>query len=139
MESTDPFPIHFRGKLSEDFERDDISEFIKKYTLKDERVGEYKKAKKLENISENIAIGSLFITLFSFLALILIPTYSITARFIINTLGVPEVLSGYISGTPNVETSTLLVVGIICGISFVFSIISFFVSSSLVAMLMIQA
>lgn len=116
-------------KADDEFTKKRVEEFVEEYTFEREKVEAYKKANKLVSISNLLAGLMVLLFLFSFLAIILIPLYSLAARFILGMVLVPRPLSTYLTDTPSVNLSTLFVVAVLCGTSLMIAIISSKISS----------
>jgi len=116
-------PPHGRYEEPEKrYTREDIEEFAKEHQIPEEAIEKYNKSRRIEDLMETGGLISFLICLVSVLSLFTIPIFSIISGFIVNEISSPELISGVLQGTPTFETSTLVIVGAVSGLSFLLSI-----------------
>lgn len=118
------FAIHDR---TTDYKSEDIDEFIDEYKYDDKTIKAYKRYRKLEDIFDKIAIIGAILSFLSIFALLLIPAYSMTSKFILSLVELPPYISQYVSGTQAMQRSTLMIVAVFA----MFGFIIYFVSAKI--------
>lgn len=130
------FPLTVAWILRDDFtffpikeDWEELEEFLDTYTFPDETIQSYKKAKKLSGFMDRTGVIFSIFAIFTFSAILIIPIFSLVAKYILVVFDPPSILQGYLSDTPRFQTSTIIVLLVLLAISITVTTISFKLSS----------